>query len=276
MSEVYITRFSLLDRFFHLGLMVTFIIQGLTGFSRIFITTYWGQRLASIFGGYEGATAVHRWVGILMIIGFLLHTIHMLARINWSRLRESLLGPDSILPVPQDFLDLWKRILWYCGLGQKPRLRRWTYWEKFDYWAVYWGLPLLALTGLMLMYPIAFSRFLPGWALNIIALLHRAEAVLAVVYIGIVHFYMGHFRPANFPFNGAMFSGSVPLHEAEKEWPEWVDRLRREQKIAGKKTTAPGRIFRIASYLFGYLIVICGVFLVIVILGQGHGILAVH
>ena len=276
MSEVYIKRFTLLDRFFHFGLMVTFTIQGLTGFSRIFITTPWGERLAFAFGGYEGATIVHKWVGILMIIGFVFHTIHMLIRIRWSSLRHSLFGPDSLIPVWQDFRDLGKRILWFFGLSQKPRHRRWTYWEKFDYWAVYWGLPLLALTGLVLMYPIAFSRVLPGWALNIAALLHQAEAVLAVVYIGIIHFYMGHFRPANFPLNGVMFSGGVPYHEAEQEWPEWVDRLQQEQKLAEKSTAAPGRGLRIASYLFGYLIVICGLLLVIAILGQGYGILAVH
>ena len=276
MSEVYIKRFTLLDRLFHLGLMVTFIIQGLTGFGRILITDPWGQKLVSIFGGYEGATAVHRWVGVVMILGFVLHTLHMLIRINWSRLKASLFGPDSILPVLDDFRDLWKRILWYFGLGEHPRHRRWTYWEKFDYWAVYWGLPLLALTGLMLMYPIAFSRIFPGWVLNIAALIHRAEAVLAFVYIGIVHFYMGHFRPTSFPFNGAMFSGAVPYEEAEEERPEWMDRLRREQKLAAKKTTPPGAGLRIVSYVFGYLIVICGVFLVVVILSQGHGILSLH
>ncbi|MCF8105629.1 MAG: cytochrome b/b6 domain-containing protein [Desulfohalobiaceae bacterium] len=276
MSEVYIKRFTILDRVFHLGLMITFIIQGLTGFSRIFITSVWGERLASIFGGYEGATVVHKWVGLLMIIGFVLHTIHMLLRINWSGLKDSLLGPDSILPVPEDFRDLWKRILWFFGLGQKPSHRRWTYWEKFDYWAVYWGLPLLALTGLMLMYPIAASRLVPGWLLNIASLLHQAEAVLAVVYICIIHFYMGHFRPANFPFNAAMFSGSVPYQEAEREWPGWVERLRREERLIENTTNPPKRGLRIASYIIGYLVVICGLFLAIAILGQGHGILGLH
>jgi hypothetical protein len=60
-------------------------------------------------------------------------------------------------------------------------------WEKFDYWAVYWGLPLLAVTGFMLMFPLSTSRFLHGWSLNIAELLHRAEAILAVMYIFIVH-----------------------------------------------------------------------------------------
>ena len=84
-------------------------------------------------------------------------------------------------------------------MGPAPRFDRWTYFEKFDYWAVYWGLPLLAVTGLMAMYPLVTSQFLPGWSLNIAVLLHRAEALLAVTYIFVVHFFVGHLRPMSFP-----------------------------------------------------------------------------
>jgi len=102
-------------------------------------------------------------------------------------------------------------------------LERWTYWGKFDYWAVFWGLPLLAITGLMLIYPMVASRLVPGWALNVAALLHRAEAILAVAYIFIVHFFIGHLRPSSFPLNEGMFSGTVTLENAmeERSQPGW-------------------------------------------------------
>jgi hypothetical protein len=72
---------------------------------------------------------------------------------------------------------------------------------------------------------------LPGWTLNIAALLHRAEAILAVSYIFIVHFFIGRLRPTSFPMNQAMFSGSVVLEEAEAEKPAWVERLKKEGKL---------------------------------------------
>ncbi|MGD9974245.1 MAG: hypothetical protein AB7S77_14385, partial [Desulfatirhabdiaceae bacterium] len=151
------------------------------------------------------------WVGGLMMAGFVIHTAYLLTRINWRTPLLSIFGPDSLVPNLTDLKDTGKRIRWFFGLGPPPRFDRWAYWENFDYWAVYWGLPLLAVTGLMLIYPIPICRFLPGWSLNIAIILHRAEAVLAVSYIFIVHFFIGHIRPASFPMNEAMFSGNVPL-----------------------------------------------------------------
>jgi len=180
MPKSRIKRFSITDRVFHLLLMLTFIIQTATGFSRLFITTDWGKKLSYVFGGYETALTIHVLVGLLMIVGFLVHTLYLLTRIKWRNLGKSIFGPDSLVPNLYDVKHLWQRTLWIFGLGAAPKLNRWTYWEKFDYWAVYWGMPLLAITGLMLMYPLMTSSILPGWSLNIAALLHRAEAILAI------------------------------------------------------------------------------------------------
>ena len=102
------------------------------------------------------------------------------------------------------------------------------------------GAALLAATGLMLMYPLATSRILPGWSLNIAALLHEAEAILAVTYIFIVHFFIGHLRPSSFPMNEAMFAGSIPLEAAVEEKPAWVARLRSERRMPEEARPPPG------------------------------------
>jgi cytochrome b subunit of formate dehydrogenase len=78
-----------------------------------------------------------------------IHTLYLLKRIDWRNLGDSIFGPDSLVPNHHDIKHLWQRILWFFGLGAPPKLNRWSYWEKFDYWAVYWGLPLLAITGLI-------------------------------------------------------------------------------------------------------------------------------
>jgi len=258
-----IKRFSVTDRLFHLFLMLTFIIQTATGFGRLFITTGWGKQLSAVFGGYENALLIHKWVGALMMIGFVIHTVYLLTRVDWKNPIQSIFGPDSLVPNLQDFKDFGQRIKWLFGLGPRPALNRWTYWEKFDYWAVYWGLPLLAITGLMLMVPLLTSRFLPGWSLNIAVLLHRAEAILAVTYIFIVHFFVGHLRPTSFPMNEAMFSGNVSIDEAEEEKPAWVDRLRKQGKLETAGAEAPVSWYRAIYFVFGYIVLIFGVYLLI-------------
>jgi cytochrome b subunit of formate dehydrogenase len=263
MPKSRIKRFSITDRVFHLFLMLTFIIQTATGFSRLFITTDWGKKFSYVFGGYETALKIHTLVGVLMILGFLVHTLYLLTRIKWRNFGKSIFGPDSLVPNFYDVKHLGQRVLWIFGLGAPPRLNRWTYWEKFDYWAVYWGLPLLAITGLMLMFPFLTSRVLPGWSLNIAALLHKAEAILAISYIFIVHFFIGHLRPSSFPMNEGMFSGSVPMEEAMEEKPAWIARLKEEGKLEALETTPPATWYRVIYYFFGYAVLIFGVYLLI-------------
>ena len=263
MGAIRIKRFSILDRGFHLFLILTFLIQTATGFSRLFSPTNWGKNLNAIFGGYETSILIHKWVGVLMIWGFIFHTLYLLTRIDWKNLGASLFGPDSLIPNIHDAKHLWQRILWFFGFGPRPKMGRWAYWEKFDYWAVYWGMPLLAITGVMLMYPIIASRYVPGWTLNIAVLLHRAEAILAVSYIFIVHFYVGHLRPSSFPMNEAMFAGSIPMEELEDEKPTWLKQLRNEGKLETAKVKPPSLLYKAIYFIFGYAALGFGMYLLI-------------
>ncbi|RJP79992.1 MAG: cytochrome C [Desulfobacteraceae bacterium] len=258
-----INRFTVIERMFHLFLILTFLVQTVTGFSRLFISTIWGKNLTAALGGAETSITIHKWIGILMIAGFMVHTLYLLTRINWGDLKNSLFGPDSLIPNRKDAKDLWKRIQWFFGLGEPPRMDRWAYWEKFDYWAVYWGMPLLAVTGLMLMYPILTSRIMPGWTINIAVLLHRAEAILAITYIFIVHFYIGHLRPTSFPMNEVMFSGSLPLEEIQKEKPAWAARLNQSDALNHRSINPPARWYRVFYYVFGYAVLGFGIYLLI-------------
>ncbi|MEJ2155390.1 MAG: cytochrome C [Desulfobacteraceae bacterium] len=266
-----IKRFGVIDRVFHLFLILTFLTQTATGFGRLYYTTAWGKRIGALFGGYESSLLVHKWVGIIMLIGFIVHTVFLLFKVDWRRPKASLFGPDSLIPTFRDFVHLGQRIRWFFGLGAAPRIGRWSYWEKFDYWAVYWGMPLLAITGLMLMYPIWTSRWAPGWILNVAALLHRAEAILAAAYIFIVHFFIGHLRPTSFPMNEAMFSGSVPLPEAKEEKPGWVEQMQQQGRLELAAANPPSTMYRVIYFLFGYAALGIGVYLLINgILYSGH------
>jgi cytochrome b subunit of formate dehydrogenase len=258
-----IKRFSKVDRVFHLCLVVTFLIQAATGFGRMYVAAGWGRRVCNLFGGYENASLVHHWVGGVMMAGFAIHVLYLLSRIRWNALWQSLFGPDSLVPNLQDVRHLWQRLWWFLGLGHPPKLDRWAYWEKFDYWAVFWGMPLLAITGVMMMYPFWTSQYLPGWSLNIAALLHRAEAILAVSYIFIVHFFVGHLRRTSFPMNQAMFSGSVLLEEAQDEKPAWVERLRKEGRLETVAAKAPALWYKVIYFVFGYVALAAGVYLLI-------------
>ena len=265
-NQVRIIRFRVIHRLFHLFIMVTFLIQAVTGLCRLLYPTSWGKALTNFFGGYESVSAIHSRVGVAMLLGFGVHIVYVLLKVEWKSLRQSLFHPDSLLPRLQDAIHLGQQVRWFFGLGPPPAFDRWTYWEKFDYWAIFWGMPLLGITGLLLMYPLATSSFLPGWTLNVILLFHRAEALLAMLYIFIVHFTVGHLRHGNFPMNECMFAGSVELEELRREKPLWIVRLEEEGKLVEAMVAAPALWFRVAYFIFGFLALSVGLYLLVIIL----------
>jgi cytochrome b subunit of formate dehydrogenase len=112
-------------------------------------------------------------------------------------------------------LDFFRHVAWFLGLAGAPQFDRWGYWEKFDFWAVFWGIPVLAVTGLLLTFPVLTGRYLPGRVLIPALWIHRIEALLAMAHVFIIHFFIVHLRRHNFPMDRAIFEGNVDLEAME-------------------------------------------------------------
>jgi cytochrome b subunit of formate dehydrogenase len=258
-----VKRFSLAQRLFHLVLMLTFLVQAATGLARMYHETGWGQTLGNLFGGFQASLNVHIAVGIFMISAFVVHVVYVFFKIDWRQFPSSLFGPDSLLPGKGDAKQFAQHVRWILGSSNHPPVDRWGYWEKFDYWAVFWGMVILGGTGLLLAYPLASSSFIPGWGLNVAFWIHRIEAILAMAHIFIIHFFIAHLRRSNFPMDRAMFEGSADLDTARHERPAWIARLsetgRLDTMIVGE--AAPYR--RAISIVFGLAAVAFGLFLLV-------------
>ena len=113
-----------------------------------------------------------------------------------------------MVPQPRDLLDLWAMMKYFLYLGPRPKFDRFTYWEKFDYMGVFWGVAMIGISGLVLWLPTFFTKFLPGWALNAAYVIHSDEALLATGFIFMFHFFHTHLRPEAFPMD------TVDLHRA--------------------------------------------------------------
>ena len=70
-----------------------------------------------------------------------------------KRLWRAMFGPDSMVFNFQDWRDFIDHNKWFFGKGPKPQFDRWTYWEKFDYFAVFWGVFIIGVSGLVLWFP---------------------------------------------------------------------------------------------------------------------------
>lgn len=220
-------RFRPLHRALHVCMIVSFITLALTGLSLKFSYTAWASRLSHILGGFQTAGFIHRSAAILMFTAFSVHLwdVFRLKRQTRRTWREMLLGPNTMMLTLQDLREFVATMKWFVGAGPRPRYGRWTYWEKFDYLAVFWGIAVIGATGLTLWFPIFFTRLLPGWFINVATIVHSDEALLATGFIFTIHFFNTHLRPEKFPMDTTVFTGHMPLAELKRDKPREYEEL---------------------------------------------------
>jgi cytochrome b subunit of formate dehydrogenase len=230
-SNRYVRRFGKFERVLHGFLMLSFLGLAATGLPLFFSVAPWARVLARVFGGFFVAGVLHRLFATIMIAVFLLHVATLLRRIVKDQDYGILWGPTSLVPQPRDLTDMFQHFRWFVGQAPRPHFERYTYWEKFDYWAVFWGMAIIGGSGLLLWFPEAFSRVIPGWVFNIAMLVHGEEALLAVGFIFTIHFFNGHLRPEKFPMDMVIFTGRVTESELQHERPGEFERLRKTGEL---------------------------------------------
>jgi len=220
-KKKYVLRFSRLNRILHVMMIVSFLILSLTGMSLKFSYTGWAKVLSKFFGGFELAGYWHRFAATIMIIVFVSHIADLirLRKKEFGSWKALLFGKNSMLLNKNDWKDFRDSLKWFIGRGPRPEYGRWTYWEKFDYFAVFWGMLVIGSTGMTLWFPEFFTNFFPGWVLNVATIIHSDEALLATGFIFTIHFFNTHLRPEKFPMDIVIFSGRVPLEEFKLDRP---------------------------------------------------------
>ncbi len=220
-EELKYTRFSPLERALHFTMIISFLGLAITGLTIKFSYTPLAGTLVRIFGGTETTGIIHRFCATLLFGIFITHISDLIRkkRTEFKSWKAMLLGPDTMLPTRKDLKDIAGSLKWFLGKGKRPNYGRWTYWEKFDYFAVFWGVFVIGFTGLSLWFPEFFTQFFPGWLLNVATIIHSDEALLAAGFIFTVHFFNTHFRPEKFPMDTVIFSGQVCLEELKEDRP---------------------------------------------------------
>jgi len=267
-GEKQFRRFARLPRYLHILVIVSFLSLAVTGMTLKFSYFGWAQAISRALGGFEATGVIHRLAAGVTFYYFLRHVVDLFAKKARSgkRWRAFVTDPNSMLLNKRDGQEFVQTMKWFVGLGPRPQYGRWTYWEKFDYFAVFWGVAMIGFSGLVLWFPEFFTRFLPGWFINVATIIHSDEALLATGFIFTIHFFNTHFRPDRFPMDPVIFTGRLSVEEFKadrpREYAELVERGELEKHLVEPMDPAMVRAFKI----FGFTALLIGLSLIVMII----------
>jgi cytochrome b subunit of formate dehydrogenase len=247
----YYQRWSAWWRIAHLGFAIALIMLVVTGMTLFYADSFWAPVVQKAFGGPLVTGVVHRVFAVLFVVIFVAHLVYVAIRIGKDWRTFNWFGPYSLIPNLQDLQDAIGMFKWFFGLGPRPLFDRFTYWEKFDYWAPFWGVTIIGVSGFMLWFTNFTAQYLPGWVFNVATIFHGEEAFLAAGFLFTVHFFNNHWRPDNFPLDIQMFTGSVPLEKFKHEHALDYQRLVESGELKDYLVDAPSQPMTIGSKILG-------------------------
>ncbi len=259
----YYVRFSLEQRYLHWALAGTFLGLAFTGLTLRFSTAPSMQALARAVGGFGAVLFFHKFFAIGLTVTFVIHLADIAYRIVGKREWGLLYGPNSMVPRWKDIQDFFGNLRWFFHLGPKPRLDRYAYWDKLDYWGVFWGMGIIGFSGYAMWFGSFFSHLIPGSWLNIALLIHGEEAILATGWIFVIHFFNTHLRPDNFPMDLTIFTGRLTEEELKNIHPEEYERLVKTGGLQALAAETPPRWLNNFGRVVGAAAITAGVIMLI-------------
>ncbi len=239
-------RFRVGARIEHVILVVSFTILCLTGLPQKYVESDIGAWMINLIGGIETVRIIHRWAAFFLIAGSFYHLFTAFYRMYVKRERM------RILLDLKDAYDARDTVLYNIGVkDEPPKMRKFNFGEKFEYWAVVWGTGVMILTGFMLLNPIATTSILPGQFIPAALSAHGWEAVLAASAIIIWHLYSVLIKQ----INPSMLTGKLPRKQMEEEHVLELERI--EAGGDPWRTVEPRqykhriRVYLITSVIFG-------------------------
>jgi cytochrome b subunit of formate dehydrogenase/mono/diheme cytochrome c family protein len=218
------SRFNLSARLQHVIMLLSFTTLAITGLVQKFALNPISLWVARLWGGIENLRSTHHVAATVLMLVAIYHLVEIGHKVFVLRMRM------SMLPSLQDIRDAWYALTYNVGLGKaRPQFGRYGFEEKAEYWALIWGILIMALTGFMMWNPLATIDILPGDFIPAAKTAHGAEAILAVLAIVVWHMYGVHVKR----LNTSMWTGKLTEEEMLHEHPlELADIKAGAEKLA--------------------------------------------
>jgi formate dehydrogenase gamma subunit len=212
-------RFTRARRWEHGLLLVALTVLLLTGLPQKYRAAAWSQHILATPERVELLRTIHHTAAVLLMLEVVFHLGHAV----WLMSRRRLSG--AMLPTWQDARDAAGMLRYLLYLSEvKPRFGKYNFEQKFTYWFLFFGLGVLIVSGLILWFPLLFTRFLPGGIIPAAKFAHSTEAIVAGIFVLLWHFYHVHVERLNL----SMFTGRLSEEEMRQHHPQEYERLMAE------------------------------------------------
>ena len=217
-------------------------------------------------GGFGAILFFHKFCALALTVAFLIHVRDLITRGLRSSREGNLLGIEFDGGELEGREGSVRPSAVVSGAGAEAALYRYAYWEKFDYWAVFWGMIVIGFSGYAMWFAPFFAHFLPGWALNAVLVIHSEEGLLAILFIFSIHFVNTHLRPDSFPMDMVVFTGVESEEEFKHKRPLEYERLVKQGKLESRLGEAPETWQMNFSKVVGFTAIFIGLALLVLTL----------
>lgn len=211
-TDGYVVRFSMWARVQHAAIIITFGLLLITGMPQKWPTLAASQWVIDHIGGIFAARWMHRAAGIGLTVLLVAHITVAVIGLLMGKMRPSMMLSR------RDFQDAIDNLRYYAGYTDTaPKFGRYDYRQKFEYWGLVFGSVIMAVTGFILIYPIAISQMLPAELIPAAKVMHSYEALFAFLIVLIWHMAGAHLSPEAFPIDTSIFTGKIRKEKLKHE-----------------------------------------------------------
>jgi cytochrome b subunit of formate dehydrogenase len=242
-GQKYFYRFTVNQRIQHIILAVSVVVLVLTGMPLKFSDASWAPYLYSLFGGIKAAPVIHKTFGAILMILFFYHVGYLVYVIGKYHIEPAkkekgklstidklkIIGTQGLVPNLKDAFDIrdLMKYLFYLT-NKRPDGDNFTWKEKFDYWAPFWGMVIIGGSGLIMWNKEITTQIIPGGLLNFSIIAHSDEALLAALFLFIWHWYNVHFSMSVFPMGTVFLTGYLPEElMVEEHYQHYVEVMKK-------------------------------------------------
>jgi formate dehydrogenase gamma subunit len=234
-DQPHVIRMTLHQRLVHLLLLLSFMFLAYTGFALMYPRAFWAAPLNAISATEAFRSMAHRVAGVVLALLAIYHLLRQFLSRSGRQQRR------RFTPRLRDIRNLAQNLAFILGRRrERPRFPHYSYIEKVEYWAVVWGTLVMIATGTVLWFEEQALRIMPLWLWEVVQVVHRYEAILAVLAIFVWHFYAVFLDPDRAPMSLTWLTGRVSVHELALTHPRDLEQAERRNEVLPAAGEAPG------------------------------------